>query len=172
MFQLENQKVAVRKVTVITGNTNDEDGSSGITLSCEAQVGGDIVDAFNKDLRSSFFRKQRKGDQMDLDKSNEGLVMLKFPVVEFVQWEEDFTGYEAEVSSDGLFDASLFFADVKLRMKSFRFVEGGTTIVRFNLNIYPEKPLEKGELADLQKRDALITLKPPTAQAEDLPEAA
>lgn len=164
MFALDKHKVSVRKVTVITGNSGDEDNRSGLTLSCEANVDGDVIDAFDKNLRQAFFRKQAKGDQMDLDKQNDGLVMVRFPQIEFLPWEEDFPGYKAGIASDGLFDNSLDFEDVKLRIKSLRFVEGGRSIIRFNLNLYPPEALEKGELTDLQKREALITLVPPSAQ--------
>lgn len=164
MFALDKHSVSVPKVTVITGNVNDDDKHSGLTLSCETTVSGDVIDAFDKDLRPAFFRKQKKGDQLDLDKPNEGLVMLKFPRAASIAWEEDFPGYRLVLSSDGLFDQEFDFEDVKLRVKSFKFAEGGSVIVSFNLNIYPPDSEEKGMLTDLQRRDAVMTLVPPTAQ--------
>ena len=163
MFELDKQKVSVSKVTIISGNTDEETGN-GVTLTCEAQCDGETIDAFDANLRKSFFRKQRKDDQMDLDKPNEGLCMLQFPRIDEVAWEEDYPGYNATIASDGLFDDAVEFSDVKLRIKSFKFIEGGRTAVRFNLNIYPSERVVKGELADLQKQVAVITLVSPASQ--------
>lgn len=166
MFELHEAAAKITSFTVFPENHGATEKDTGNTIGCEVTVAGDVVDGFNPQLRKAIFRKLKAGEQQDMHRDNDGLVALLFPRVGALDWDEEFPGYEASIHANSLFPEPIVLVDVTLKGLSFQGLEGGSIVVRFQLKCHPE-PNETGHLSKLLKREAVLTLTPPTKQTTE-----
>lgn len=170
MFQLDKHIVKITSASLNAENHGD-DHRTGMTIGFKAAVDASLLDSFDKKLRPTLFRKQKAGDQLDIERSNDGLVAVQFPKLAPFSWTEKFPGYEADLGPVGAAEP-IQIVDATLKDIKFRALEGGSVELSAKLYFNPDED-EIGPLARLMKEDAELTLTPPSAQAaEDLKEAA
>ena len=167
MFGLEQHVVKITHASLTAENHGKDNHATGMTLKFKTSVSQDVLDVFSKKLRTTLFRKQQKGDQLDLDRENDGLVMVQYPKLKPFVWDEKFTGYDAQISAPSIGLAEpIEIVDATLSGISFRALEGGSVELCGSLYFLPDED-EFGPLAKLMKEDAELTLTPPTAQAQE-----
>lgn len=165
MFSLDKHTVKITHASLTAENHGKDSHSTGMTLKFKANIDAGLLDAFDKNLRKTMFRKQSAGDQLDIERSNEGLVAVKFPKLSPFGWQEEFPGYEAEIGAMGLgLSEPIQIIDATLKGLTFRALEGGSVELVGALYFHPDED-EVGPLARLMKEDAELTLTPPTKQA-------
>lgn len=163
MFELTQHVVKITSASLNAEN-HGEDHTTGMTLSFKAAVDASLLDSFDKKLRTTLFRKQKAGDQLDIERSNEGLVAVQFPKLTPFGWSEKFPGYEAQVGPVGASEP-IQIVDATLKDIKFRPLEGGSVELTAKLYFNPGEE-EIGPLARLMKEDAELTLTPPSHQEQ------
>lgn len=176
MLSLDKHTAKMTHASLTAENHGKESHATGMTLKFKTNIDASLLDSFDKNLRTTMFRGQTTGDQLDIERSNEGLVAVKFPKLAPLVWAEEFPGYEAEVGAMGLgLTDPIQIIDATLKGLSFRALEGGSVELAGALYFHPDED-EVGPLARLMKEDAELTLRPPTAKPQaandDLAEAA
>lgn len=166
MFELTEHTVKITHAALTAENHGRDDHATGMTLTIKTVVDASTLDAFDKGLRKTLFRKQKAGDQTDAFQDNGGLVQVQFPKLGAFNWTEEYQGYSAAVRASGLgLTDPIEIVDATLKGISFRPLEGGS--VEFGAKLYfnPDEE-EIGPLARLMKEDAELTLTPPSAQLQ------
>ena len=176
MFSLDKHTAKVTHASLTAENHGKDSHATGMTLKFKTNIDAGLLDSFDKNLRKTMFRKQTTGDQLDIERSNDGLVAVKFPKLAPFSWTEEFPGYEAEIGAVGLgLTDPIQIVDATLKGISFRALEGGSVELVASLYFHPDED-EVGPLARLMKEEAELTLTPPTAQTkaanDDLADAA
>lgn len=141
------------------------EGKLGIDISLSLQTSNAALDMFEKGLKESLFRKAAKGEQMDLVDGADGLVALKFPALQPLKLEGDYTGYE--VTIDGLLDGTdpVPLVDVKLKDFVITPIEGGSVGLAFKAQL-PATGEELGEIVDAWMNEGIRLTLTPTEQQE------
>lgn len=164
MFSLDNHTIKVTSISLNAENHGKESHATGMTLSFKTNVDSNALDAFDKKLKTTLFRKQKAGDQLDIERSNEGLVAVQFPKLSPFAWVEEFPGYEAQIGASGMgLVEPIQIVDATLKAITFRALEGGSVELSAKLYFNPDED-EIGPLARLMKEEAELTLTPPAAQ--------
>jgi hypothetical protein len=162
MLDLKNHIVRVTSVSLNAEN-HGEDHRTGLTLGFKTAIEVSALDKFDPGLKTTLFREQKPGDQMDAINKNEGLTEVKFPKLAPFAWTEKFPGYEADIGVVGSQDP-IQAIDVTLRELKFKALQGGSVELSGKLYWNPEED-EIGPLAKLMKEDAELTLIPPAKAA-------
>jgi hypothetical protein len=166
MFQITEHPVKITHASLNAENAGKDSHATGMTITYKGMFDSSILDSFDKKLKPLIFRKQKTGDQLDLDKKNEGLVAVQYPKLAPFAWIEKFTGYEAAITAPGLgLKEPIQIVDATLHSITFRGVEGGSVELSAKLYFNPDAD-EIGPIAQLMKEEALLTLTPPSKQAE------
>jgi hypothetical protein len=169
MFGLDNAPAKIANVNP-RAEKHGEDNKLAADIKIELQAHNSILDSFDEKLRKALFRKPGKGEQQDmLDKDQ--LTAVQFPRVEGVSWQEEFPGYDLQISEGMGLAEPLFVSDVMLKKFRFEPLEGGSVNITFNVICHPDAD-EIGQLCTLIQSDVAITLTPPAKQSEALPKAA
>lgn len=122
-----------------------KEGKLGLDISLALQTSNAALDMFEKGLKESLFRKAAKGEQLDLVEGQEGLVALKFPTLQPLKLEGDYTGYEVYI--DGLLEGTEAIPLVDVKLKDFVItpIEGGSVGLQFKAQL----PATGDELSDI-----------------------
>jgi hypothetical protein len=176
MLPLNKHTVKITHASLTAENHGKDSHATGMTLKFKTNMDAALLDTFDKSLRSTMFRGQEPGDQMDIERKNDGPVMVRYPKLSPFVWTEEFPGYEAEVGAVGLgLTDPIQIVDATLKGVSFRALEGGSVELIASLYFHPDED-EVGPLARLMKEEAELTLTPPSAQTraanDDLADAA
>lgn len=163
MFSLEKHTVKITHASLTAENHGKDNHATGMTLKFKANVPQTALDQFSPRLRTTLFREQTTDDQLDIERTNDGLVAVQFPRLKPFAWDEKFPGYDAEIGSPGLgLEEPIIIVDAELSGITFRPLEGGSVELCGSLYFHPDED-EIGPLARLMKEDAELTLTPPSA---------
>lgn len=164
MFELDKHTVKITHASLTAESHGKDSHSTGMTLKFKGNIDAALLDSFDPKLRSMMFRRQQTGDQLDIERNNDGLVAVQFPKLSPFGWSEEFPGYEAEIGASGLgLTDPIQIVDATLKNISFRALEGGSVELVAALYFHPDED-EVGPLARLMKEEAELTLNPPSRQ--------
>lgn len=136
----------------------------------EIKLASSVLNDFRPGLQGLLFCKAGPGDQIDLIEGEEGLVALALPRIKPLVWDEDFPGYELEITEGRGLKDPLFFADVNLTNFVIEPIEGGSVSITFSAQCHPNA-MEAGLLCHLMKETVTLTLTPPSAQQQEQAQA-
>lgn len=168
MFHLESSNAQITNINLRAEKHGDENQPA-----CDVKISVDVpAEALNDihpGLCESLYRKPGKGDQLPLvevgKKPEPGFTVVKHPGLEPLQLKQKFPGYEVTITKDDD-EEGLFFADGEVKNFKITPHEGGTTNVTFSVGTHVDEDEIAGLLPFLRDPDAVITLTPPKAQAD------
>ena len=143
-----------------------KEGKLGLDISFALQTTNKALDMFEPGLRASLFRKAGKGEQLDLVEGTDGLVALKFPTLQPLKLEGDYTGYEVYI--DGLLEGTeqVVLVDVKLKDFVIDPIEGGSVALAFKAQL-PASTEELSQIVDSWMNEGVrVSLIPGEKQEE------
>lgn len=165
-FQFDKHEATVSHVS-IRREKHGREGKLGLDISLAVQTGNGSLDMLQKGLKEALYRKATKGEQLDLVEGSDGLVALKFPQLEPLKLDIDFTGYEVELH--GNLDTNIdptVLVDVKLKDFTVKPIEGGSAQITFKAQLQAE-PDELSEVVDWWMNESIrLTLTPPSKQPD------
>lgn len=166
MLQLDKHMVRVTSASLNAENHGRDNHATGMTMKFKAIVSQTVLDVFSAALRVTLFRAQKAGDQLDLARENEGLVVVQYPKLKPFVWDEKFPGYSFAVGSPSIgLQEPISIDDATLKDVSFKALDGGSVELGFSLYFHPEES-QFGPLARLMKEDAELSLTPPSAEKQ------
>jgi len=164
MFNLDKHQVRIANVNP-RAEKHGAENKLATDIKIEFTASNEVLNEFSKDLRAALYRKPGKGEQQDLIDGPNALTAVKFPLLGAVSWDDEFTGYELEISSGLGLVEPLIMVDITLKKFRFEPLEGGSVAISFNAICHPDAD-ECGQLCSLIQEDAVLTLTPPSKQAE------
>jgi len=165
MFNLDKHPAQISNVNTRIERHGDE-RQLAVDVSMSIKVGSDTINALEPGLRGSLFRAPGSGEQVSL-LNDSALTAVKHPCLKPVQLSQKFPGYEMTVAPFGSDDDDGdFFVDVELKGFTVEAHEGGSCSITFKAGIAVDTGEAKALLEALIREDALLTLVPPKAQAQ------
>lgn len=168
-MQLDKHEAKIAHVS-IRREKHGKEGKLGIDITLAIQTQNVTLDMLQKGLKEALFRKAAKGEQLDAFEGSEGLVALKFPMLEPIKIDLEYTGYE--VILQGNLDApegETSLIDVKLKDFTIKPIEGGSAQITFKAQLQADLE-ELSEVFDWWMVESVrLTLTPPKNQVEQLP---
>ena len=168
MFHLDKSNASITNLNLRAEKHGDENQPA-----CDVKVSVDIaaegLNDIHPGLCESLYRRPGKGDQRPLIEvgkgSDQAFTVVKHPGLEPVQLKQKFPGYEMHVRGPND-ETDLFFADAEVKNFKITPHEGGTTNITFSVGTHVDEDEIAGLLPFLRDPDAVITLTPPKAQAQ------
>lgn len=168
MFSLDQHNGSITNLNLRAEKHGDENQPA-----CDIKISVDLpsvgLDDISRGLCESLFRKPGAGDQLPLvevgKKPEPGFTALRHPGLEPVKVKQKFPGYELDVRGPND-DTDLFFADAEVKNFSIDAREGGTATVTFSVGVHVDEDDIAGLLPFLRDPDAVLTLVPPKAAAQ------
>ena len=180
MFKLERENAKITHLNLRSEKHGDEN-----TPTCDIKVSVDVaaerLGDIHPGLCESLYRQPTTGDQIALidKKAEKAFTVIRHPGLEPVKLKQKFPGYELLVFAPGSDDDEDGIAFVDGEVKNFTIIprEGGTTTITFSVGTEVDEDDISGLLPFLRDPDAVLTLTPPSRQAEstdqqDMAEAA
>lgn len=181
MFELLTKtKTKLLDVVVLSQKNRQPDDNPGAKLSVEMMLSNDILAYFDGSLRGFLFTKNPvavlstgKGKQAELEgvpavSDTPNLTSLGSHVGS-IHWDSESTGYTFVVDQGlGGRTSNLELQDCKLSNWRILPKEGGTVIVRFDVESNDVSEKSFGRLAKLKSREIEVLLLPPEVTQEDL----
>lgn len=162
-MQLDKHEANITNVNV-RREKHGKEGKLGLDISLIVQTGNGTLDLLQKGLKEALYTKAAKGQQLDLVAGENGLVALKFPHMEPVKLDLEFTGFEVIIQGnlDGSAETSLI--DVKLKDFTIKPIEGGSAAISFKAQLQADLE-ELAEVVDWWMNESVrLTLTPPKQQ--------
>lgn len=169
MFQIEDHEALLANINPRAEKHGDESVPA-LDIKFQLSMNNAALDAFDKGLRGAMFRPALSGEQQDM-LDPDRLVALRFPRIERHVWDEEFPGYEIAIAGGLGLTEPMVLTDVTLKKFTFRPIEGGSVEITCTAQAHPDSE-EVGALYLLQQKDVQLTLTPPSAQQEELQQAA
>lgn len=181
MFELLTKtKTKLLDVVVLSQKNRQPDDNPGAKLSVEMMMSNDILSYFDGNLRGFLFTKNPvaaistgRGKQAELEGvpaiSDTPNLTAIGAHVGALHWEDESTGFTFVVDLGlGGRQSNLELGDCKL--SNWRLIpkEGGTVIVRFDIESNDVSEKSFGRLAKLKSREIEVLLLPPEVTQEDL----
>jgi len=143
-----------------------KEGKTGIDISIQLKASNSALDMLEKGLKESLFRKAAKGEQLDLVDGENALVALKFPTLQPLKFEGEYSGYEMLI--DGLLDGTEQIALIDVKLKDFTIspIEGGSVGLAFKAQLQIE-PDELPDIVDAWNNEGIRLSLIPGAQQEE-----
>lgn len=172
MFELiEKTKAKMVEVAVLSQKNRKPEDKPGAKLTIELALPNYALIHFDQQLRGMLFRKASGGDAQSLpgiesvsdlpSLSNIGAKIGSF------SWEQDFTGYEFTiVYGTGRKESNIVLEDCVLSGWHITPKEGGTAVVKVNIESQNVSESQFGKLAHLKSRDIDMLLTPPDENAQ------
>jgi hypothetical protein len=160
MFELTKAQAQLAHVTPIAEKHGD-DNKLAMALKLTLKAGNAMLEHFDSHLRGALFREVKSGEQQRLDGDND-FTAVRFPRIGVVAWDEDYNGYELDISVGAELQDPLQFVDVTLKKFRFEPIEGGSVGITFNANVHPDAA-EAGALCALMGETVTLTLRSPIA---------
>lgn len=169
MFQVTKHDASITNINLRI-ERHGEDRQLSVDIKFALSVGNEALDTIEKGLRESLFRPASKGQQMSLTEGADALVAVKHPMLDPISLSHKFDGYEVAIGTHLELEEDLFLVDVELKKFTLKPIEGGSVGVTLTASANVDTD-ELSELADaLIRGDVLLTLTPPSAQAQTDPE--
>lgn len=160
-FALENQQALVASVNPRM-EKHGEDGVLACDVKVELNAAHSILDAFDGDLLKLLFRKASVGEQQSLLQGRDALTGLKFPLLQPLRWDQEFTGYSLSIANGMGLSEPLVCEGVELKKFQIEPLEGGTVKLTFNVVCHPDAE-QMGQLCELIQEQVELTLEAPAA---------
>jgi hypothetical protein len=174
-FEIESlAKAKLLDVVVLSQKNRQLDENPGAKLTLEMQAANDVLSAFDGGLKSFLFTRtaamSQDQDELDgippvSDEPNLTGIGLK---VGTLHWDLELTGYTLVIDHGLGGKSNLEIADCVLGNFRIQPKEGGTVVVKFDVESadVPEKVF--GKLATLKTRDIQVTLTAPEVVQESV----
>jgi hypothetical protein len=163
-MQLDKHEANITNVNV-RREKHGKEGKLGLDISLALQTSNGTLDHLQKGLKEALYKKADKGQQMDLVEGANGLVALKFPHLEPIKLDIEYTGFEVLIH--GNLDATeteTALIDVKLKDFTIKPIEGGSAQISFKAQLQADLD-ELSEVVDWWMVESIrLTLTPPKAQ--------
>lgn len=172
MFDIETPtKAKLQDVVVLSQKNRNPDDNPGAKLSFELALGNDSLALFDGALKSFLFEKkanqsgQASLDGVDAVSDKPNLTSIGEKVGQ-LHWEIELTGYTLTIDAGIGGKSNLVIEDCML--DNFRLLpkEGGTVLVRFDLESGNVAEKAFGKLATLKTREMSILLAPPEIEGQ------
>jgi len=177
---LSKTKAKLQDVVVLSQKNRQPDDNPGAKISVEMMLSNDILAFFDGSLRSFLFTKnpaaaiatgrskQGELDGVDAVSDTPNLTSLGSKIGS-LHWSDESTGYTFVVDQGlGGKLSNLELADCKLSNWRILPKEGGTVIMRFDIESNDVSEKAFGRLAKLKSREIEVLLLPPEVTQEDL----
>ena len=158
MFELTKAQAQLAHVTPIAEKHGD-DNKLAMALKIAVNLPNAMLEHFDSHLRGALFREVKTGEQQELIAAD-AFTAVRFPRLGPVSWEDEYTGYELDLSTGLDLSDPLAFVDVTLKKFRFEPIEGGSVSITFNAIVHPE-PAEAGQLCALIQEVVTLTLRSP-----------
>jgi hypothetical protein len=170
MFELtEKTKAKLVEVAVLSQKNRKPDETPGAKLTIEMELANHALIHFDPRLRGVMFEKANGGGQLDgVDAVSDlpSLTQIGAKLGTF-KWAHDLTGYGFTVIyGTGRRDSNIAIEDCKLSGWRITGKEGGTVVLKFNVESANVTEGQFGKLAHLKARDIELTLTPPDANEQ------
>ena len=146
MFQLKESKVLIASVNARAEKHGDKTEPA-FDLTCEVNCASTVLDMFDKELRTTLYKKNDEPDLVD-QADPEALTALRFPRVDALKWDLDLTGYRLRVAYGIGGPSDIQLPDCKVDGFKFKAQQGGTVSVRFRVIAHP-KTEDVGRLCEM-----------------------
>ncbi len=166
MFDLKNQKCRLSSVNP-RAELHGDDTKLAIDLKFAMTTGNDVLNAFDKSLKSALYKKgQSNVPQQELLEAASDMPVLKFPNLGPVSWDYEGVGYTLTVhyGIDGKSDIVL--GSVTVDNFKFDCKEGGSVATGYRVIAHPAEN-QLGKLCSMIQHDVDITLTPPSAEQQE-----
>jgi hypothetical protein len=167
-MHLDKHEASITNVNV-RREKHGKEGKLGLDISLSLQTGNATLDLIQKGLKEALYKKADKGQQMDLVEGANGLVALKFPHLEPIKLDIEYTGFE--VILHGNLDATegeTPLVDVKLKDFTIKPIEGGSALITFKAQLQADLD-ELSEVVDWWMVESVrLTLTPPKNQVDQI----
>lgn len=167
-MQLDKHEAKITHVS-IRREKHGKEGKLGLDISLAILTQSATLDMLQKGLKSALFRKAVKDEQIDAFEAQDGLVALKFPQLEPIKLDLEYSGFE--VILHGNLDATegqTPLIDVKLKDFTIKPIEGGSAQITFKAQLQADLE-ELSEVVDWWMVESVrLTLTPPNRQAEQI----
>ena len=168
-MQLDKHEAKITHAS-IRREKHGKEGKLGLDISFQILTQSATLDMLQKGLKAALFRKAVKDEQIDAFEAQDGLVALKFPHLEPIKLDLEYSGFE--VILHGNLDATegeTPLIDVKLKDFTIKPIEGGSAQITFKAQLQADLD-ELSEVVDWWMVESVrLTLTPPQNQAEQLP---
>lgn len=169
MFNLSKSNAKITNLNLRAEKHGDQNQPA-----CDIKVAVDLpaerLDDISPGLCESLFRRPGAGDQLPLvevgKKPEPGFTALKHPGLEPVKVNQKFPGYELTVHAPEQDEDATFFAGAEVKSFTITAREGGTATVVFSVGVQVDEEDIAALLPYLRDPDAVLTLVPPKAQAQ------
>jgi hypothetical protein len=158
MFQLKETKVLIASVNARAEKHGDKTEPA-FDLTCEVNCASTVLDMFDKDLRTTLYKKNDQPDLVD-QADPEALTALRFPRVDALKWELDLTGYTLRVAYGIGGPSDIQLGDCKIDGFKFKAQQGGTVSVRFRVIAHPATE-DVGRLCEMIQNEIEMDITPP-----------
>lgn len=168
MFHLDKSNAQVINLN-FRGEKHGDETQPACDIKISVDIPAERLNDIHPGLCESLYRKPGKGDQRPLIEVGKGAdnayTVVKHPGLEPLQLKRKFPGYEISILAPEA-DEGLFFADAEVKNFKITPHEGGTTNVTFSVGTEVDEDDAAGLLPFIRNADAVVTLTPPKAQAE------
>ena len=165
MFELtEKTKARLVEVAVLSQKGRKPDESPGAKLTVEMTLANHVLIHFDGRLRGALFEKATGGDQLDGVEAVSDLPSLTGIGAKLgtFKWNHDLSGYGFTIIyGTGRSDSNIAIEDCKLSGWRITGKEGGTVVLKFNVESANVTEGQFGKMAHLKARDIELTLTPP-----------
>lgn len=158
MFQLKETKVLIASVNARAEKHGDKTEPA-FDLTCEVSCPSTVLDMFDKELRTTLYKKNDQPDLVD-QADPEALTALRFPKVDALKWDLDLTGYALRVAYGIGGPSDIQLGDCKIDGFKFKAQQGGTVSVRFRVIAHP-KTEDVGRLCEMIQNTIEMDITPP-----------
>jgi hypothetical protein len=181
MFELLNPtKTTIRDVVVLSQKNRQPDDNPGAKVSVEQKLSNDMLAHFDGNLRAFAYTKNGGAAPGPKQATLEGVPAVSDTPnltaigskVGWIHWDLELTGYEVVVDHgvDGK-RSDLELVDCKLSGWRMKFEEGGTVVVRYNIESPDASEKAFGRLAKLKSTDVDVLVRPPEISQQDIEDA-
>lgn len=163
-MQLDKHEASITNVNV-RREKHGKEGKLGLDISLAMQTGNGTLDLLQAGLKEALYKRADAGQQMDIIEGADGLVALKFPHLEPIKLDLEYSGFEVIIH--GNLDATAgetLLIDVKLKDFTIKPIEGGSAQITFKAQLQADLE-ELSEVVDWWMVESIrLTLTPPKAQ--------
>lgn len=166
MFQLDKHDSKIGNVNP-RREKHGKEGKPGFDVKFVILTANTTLDTLQKGLKEALYRKVAKGEQLDAFDGVDDLVALRFPQLEPVKLDIEYTGYEVEVTGNLEASRTTVLVDVKLDNFTIKPIEGGSASIEFSAHIPTSEEVveELGEMIEWWMVESVrLTLTPPKNQ--------
>lgn len=167
-MRLDKHEASITNVNV-RREKHGKEGKLGLDISLSLQTTNTTLDMLQNGLKEALYKRADAGQQMDIIEGADGLVALKFPHLEPIKLDLEYSGFE--VILHGNLDATegeTPLIDVKLKDFTIKPIEGGSAQITFKAQLQAD-PEELSEVVDWWMVESVrLTLTPPKNQVEQI----